>query len=99
MTKLEEITTKIDELIKNESDTAKIEALAKLKNLSDEARNEETQLLKKTSELTENYKKLILNQPATKDAGKQDGGYVPPKEMPSFEDFFKAEARKLEKGK
>jgi len=98
MTKLEEMNAKIDEMIKVESDTSKIDALSKLKTLGNEAQTEEEALLKKHSELTTNYKNLILNSPQTKDVGKQDGGYEPPKPLQSFEDFFKEEATKL-KGK
>lgn len=98
-TKNEEINAALDELIKAEENQDKLKKLSELKNLNAEAIKEESELLKKHSDLTQSYKQLILSTPATKDAGKQDGGYIPPKQTPSFEDFFKEESKKLEKGK
>lgn len=98
MTKNEEINNALDELIKGEDNQEKLQKLSQLKALNGEAIKEESELLKRHSDLTASYKQLILNSPATKDAGKTDGGYTPPKQTPSFEDFFKQEVSKLEKG-
>lgn len=98
MTKLDELSTQIDDLIKGEQDTAKLQNLAKMKTSIDEAKKEEEALLNKHAELRENYKNLILTTPAIQNAGQKDGGYTPPKQAPSFEDFFSKKVSELEKG-
>lgn len=97
MTRNEEQNALIDELIKDEKDTAKLEKLAKMKKLHTESVEEESKLLAKVGELTDNYKKLILNMPVTQEAGKTDGGYTPPEKVKDFATFFKEEAAKLER--
>lgn len=95
MTRNEEQNSLIDELIKDEKDTAKLEKLARVKKLHAEGVEEESKLLTKVGELTENYKNLILNMPATKSAGEPDGGYKTPPQQKDFADFFKDEVAKL----
>lgn len=99
MTRSEEQNAILDELIKGETDTAKIEKLARMKTLQQEGSAEESKLLAKVGELTENYKKLILNMPVTTEAGKADGGYTPPAQVKDFSEFFKEAATKLERNK
>lgn len=98
MNKLAELNKELDELIKNETDSSRVEQLAKIKQLSTEASNEESELLKKHADLTDRFKQVIINTPVTKDVD-EGTGYKPPVQVPDFADFFKAEAEKLEKGK
>lgn len=99
MTKNEEVNQALDELIKGENDQEKLKKLSQIKSLNSEAIKEESELLKKHSDLTQSYKQLILDTPAVTNAGKRDGDYTPQKQAPNFDDFFRQEASKLEKGK
>lgn len=98
MTINEETNALIDELIKDEKDTAKLEKLAKMKKLHTKSIEEESKLLAKVGELTENYKTLILNMPVGKNAGEEDGKYKePPQQVKDFADYFKEKAASLER--